>query len=188
MKTLLCLCTIMLACMLFGCDQLINTVNPAEKLVTANGKVYMACAGSVDVTQNSNGYSVHLLDRAWNDPKTEHTDTDTYLTTVHEVTVRPMTTEERYLCRTGHFRPEVAPQSKETETPEELKNEFGNCLPSQRRRQADGTYKCDTPAPNSGVDCYDANGKLLPDKFADLGGVTVSCGQGQTARPKPKSP
>ncbi len=32
------------------------------------------------------------------------------------------------------------------------------------------------------VDCYDSKGKLLPDKFADLGGVQLSCGPGQTTK------
>ena len=31
------------------------------------------------------------------------------------------------------------------------------------------------------VDCYDAQGRLVPDKFADLGGVQLECGPGQTA-------
>jgi hypothetical protein len=149
MKTLLGICTVILAWLLIGCDRLVNTINPAEKLVTANGKVYMACIGSVDVTQNSNGYSVHLLDRDWNDKKTGYTDTDTYLTTVQEVTVRPMTADELYICRTGHFPQESLPQSQSTapqsnETPEELKNEYGDCLPSKRMPQADGTWRCDT--------------------------------------------
>jgi hypothetical protein len=32
------------------------------------------------------------------------------------------------------------------------------------------------------VDCYDSNGKLTPNQFADLGGVQLSCAPGQTAR------
>ena len=32
------------------------------------------------------------------------------------------------------------------------------------------------------VDCYDAKGNLVPDEFAQFGGVTISCAPGQTAR------
>ena len=32
------------------------------------------------------------------------------------------------------------------------------------------------------VDCYDAKGNLMPDQFAQFGGVTTSCAPGQTAR------
>jgi len=33
-----------------------------------------------------------------------------------------------------------------------------------------------------GVDCYDAKGDLLPNPFAQFGGVTTACAPGQTAR------
>ena len=39
------------------------------------------------------------------------------------------------------------------------------------------------------VDCYDSKGKLVPDKFAEFGGVTIACAPGQTAKlhqPPPK--
>lgn len=32
------------------------------------------------------------------------------------------------------------------------------------------------------VDCYDSNGNLMPDPFPKIGGVRLSCPQGQTAR------
>jgi len=32
------------------------------------------------------------------------------------------------------------------------------------------------------VDCYDANGNLAPDKFANIGGVRLSCPPGQIAK------
>jgi hypothetical protein len=32
------------------------------------------------------------------------------------------------------------------------------------------------------VDCYDSNGKLVPDQFSKLGGVQLSCAPGQTPR------
>ncbi len=32
------------------------------------------------------------------------------------------------------------------------------------------------------VDCYDSNGNLMPDQFAQYGGVQLSCGPGQTAK------
>src|SRR5437660_6278966 len=44
------------------------------------------------------------------------------------------------------------------------------------------------PAPASttvravAVDCYDAKGNLVPDQFAQFGGVTTGCAPGQTAR------
>jgi hypothetical protein len=33
-----------------------------------------------------------------------------------------------------------------------------------------------------GVDCYDAKGNLVKDKFSDLGGVTIACGPDQIPR------
>jgi hypothetical protein len=32
------------------------------------------------------------------------------------------------------------------------------------------------------VDCYDSNGRLVPDQFAKFGGVQLSCAPGQTTK------
>ena len=48
-------------------------------------------------------------------------------------------------------------------------NSLGNAAPTNSLRAV-------------AVDCYDANGQLLPDQFAKSGGVTTSCAPGQTAR------
>jgi len=50
-----------------------------------------------------------------------------------------------------------------------------------------GRNTADKPNPEQlqavGVDCYDSKGNLVPDKFADLGGITVACAPGFTAKP-----
>jgi hypothetical protein len=114
MKNIILMAIVILAQSLIGCDNLI----PAEKFVVADGTVYMACAGSVDV-QNTNGvYSVRLTDRDWNDAKTAYTDTEVYLQ-AKLVTVRPMNNDELSICRTGHFRQAVQNLiDKHSQTPE----------------------------------------------------------------------
>jgi hypothetical protein len=38
------------------------------------------------------------------------------------------------------------------------------------------------------LDCYDTKGNLLPDPFADIGGIITSCAPGQIAKPKTATP
>ena len=73
----------------------------AHKFVEADGKIYFACANSVDVQQTNNGYSVRLTARDWNDARTAYTDTEVYLQ-AKIVTVRPMDKDEISVCQTGH--------------------------------------------------------------------------------------
>jgi hypothetical protein len=89
-----------LAAVLTGCNEVVNQVIPdAHKAVTADGKVYLACSGSVDVSQSAYGFRVHLYDRDWNSDRT-YTDTEVYLQ-AKQVSVRPMNSDELNVCRTG---------------------------------------------------------------------------------------
>jgi hypothetical protein len=124
MKTLAAALSLVFAFVLSGCDRIIGTVNPAKKLVTADGKVYMACAGTVDITTASNGYAVRLTDRDWNDAKTHFTDTEVYLAGIHQVNVRPMDADEVSVCESGHF-PSAPTKAK---SPQEIEEEQSRCL------------------------------------------------------------
>jgi hypothetical protein len=123
MKILAAALSLVLAFVVSGCDRIIGTVNPAKKLVTADGKVYMACAGTVEITTASNGYSVRLTDRDWNDAKTHFTDTEVYLAGIHQVNVRPMDTNEVSVCESGHF-----PSLTRAKSREEIDQEQSLCL------------------------------------------------------------
>ena len=94
--------------MLMGCDKIQGSLLPAQEEVYADGAVYMACAGTVDIGHTDYGYTVHLTDRNWNDDKSAFRDEEIYLTKVQKVTVVPMDTTDKSLCNTGHF-PTVPP-------------------------------------------------------------------------------
>jgi hypothetical protein len=112
-KSILLTSIVALTLSLTCCDNLSRQITTdAPKLVVADGKLYMACAGSVDVQQANLGYGVHLTDRDWNDAKTAYTDTEVYLQ-ARLVTIRPMNNDELRVCQTGHF-----PSTTQTQTPQ----------------------------------------------------------------------
>lgn len=116
MKGTVTMSIVTLALSICSCDDLSRQVMPdARKLVIADGKVYMACAGSVEVQQTDNGYRVRLTDRSWNDQKTEYTDTEVY-TQAKLITVRPLSNDELSIRRTGHFPSvsQTSPQAQKT--------------------------------------------------------------------------
>jgi hypothetical protein len=158
--------TVALTLALTGCDHIVKQITPgAHKLVEAEANEgvnkgmmvgSLACSGKVEVTQTANGYAVKFTDRQWNDAKTAYVDVDTYLQT-KRVTVRPMNAEEISVCNTGHGLPVSLTQ-----------------LPQAN----------DTPPGAGDDDCYDSNGNLGPATFAAFGGSLVSCGPGQTRKPR----
>jgi hypothetical protein len=113
---------------LTGCNEIAKLVTPdTPRLVTADGKVYMACKGKIDVLHDNSGYSVHLIDRDWNDTKTTHTDTDVYFE-AKEVTVRAMTPDEINICKAGHFLP--VSQAPTTAGDDDCYDSNGNLMPN----------------------------------------------------------